>query len=76
MKKRSSSVFHKREYLWEEDYELSELKKASSSVAANPDKEVFIRADALVPYEKVAQLMAARIKALTKLGMVTEPCCE
>ena len=59
----------------EEDYELGELKmKLQAIAAANPDKEVFIRADALVPYEKVAQLMAACTQAgITKLGMVTEP---
>ena len=62
-------------FMAEEDYELSELKmKLQAIAAANPDKEVFIRADALVPYEKVAQLMAACTQAgITKLGMVTEP---
>ena len=54
----------------EEGYELSELKMKLQAIAtANPDKEVFIRADALVPYEKVAQLMAACTQAgITKLG--------
>ena len=62
-------------FMAEEDYELGELKmKLQAIAAANPDKEVFIRADALVPYEKVAQLMAACTQAgITKLGMVTEP---
>ena len=62
-------------YMAEEDYELGELKLKLQAIAtANPDKEVFIRADALVPYEKVAQLMAACTQAgITKLGMVTEP---
>ena len=62
-------------FMAEEDYELGELKMKLQAIAtANPDKEVFIRADALVPYEKVAQLMAACTQAgITKLGMVTEP---
>ncbi len=62
-------------FMAEEDYDLGELKlKLQAIAASNPDKEVFIRADALVPYEKVAQLMAACTQAgITKLGMVTEP---
>ena len=70
------SISQEGEYFMaEEDYELTELKmKLQAIAAANPDKEVFIRADALVPYEKVAQLMAACTQAgITKLGMVTEP---
>ena len=39
---------------------------------ANPDKEVFIRADALVPYEKLS-IMAACTQAELQPGMVTEP---
>ena len=62
-------------YMAEEVYPLGELQLKLQAIAtANPDKEVFIRADALVPYEKVAQLMAACTQAgITKLGMVTEP---
>ncbi len=62
-------------FMAEEDYDLGELKLKLQAIAtSNPDKEVFIRADALVPYEKVAQLMAACTQAgITKLGMVTEP---
>lgn len=70
------SISQEGEYFMaEEDYELGELKMKLQAIAtANPDKEVFIRADALVPYEKVAQLMAACTQAgITKLGMVTEP---
>ena len=70
------SISEKGEYFMaEEGYELGELKMKLQAIAtANPDKEVFIRADALVPYEKVAQLMAACTQAgITKLGMVTEP---
>ena len=70
------SISQQGEYFMaEEGYELSELKMKLQAIAtANPDKEVFIRADALVPYEKVAQLMATCTQAgITKLGMVTEP---
>ena len=70
------SISEQGEYFMaEEGYELGELKLKLQAIAtANPDKEVFIRADALVPYEKVAQLMAACTQAgITKLGMVTEP---
>ena len=70
------SISEQGEYFMaEEGYELAELKMKLQSIAtANPDKEVFIRADALVPYEKVAQLKAACTQpGITKLGMVTEP---
>ena len=62
-------------YMAEEMYQLEEIQLKLQAIAiANPDKEVFIRADALVPYEKVAQLMASCTQAgITKLGMVTEP---
>ena len=41
---------------------------------ANPEQAVYLKADANVPYEKVAQLMAACTQAgITKIGMVTEP---
>ena len=70
------SISEQGEYFMaEEGYDLDELKLKLQAIAtANPDKEVFIRADALVPYEKVAQLMAACTQVgITKLGMVTEP---
>ena len=65
-------------YLAKEEYELADLKPKLLALAQNnPDREVFIRADAQVPYEKVAQLMAACTRAgITKLGMVTEPGTE
>ena len=48
--------------------------KLQAIATANPDKEVFIRADALVPYEKVAQFMAACTQAgITKLGWSLSP---
>ena len=65
-------------YLAEEPYELNELKSKLIAMGQNnPDKEIFIRADAKVQYEKVAQLMAAcTVAGLTKIGMVTEPGTE
>ena len=62
-------------YMAEESYSIDELRLKLQAIAnVNPDKEVFIRADGQVPYEKVAQLMASCTQAgITKLGMVTEP---
>lgn len=60
---------NKREILAEEL-----TAKLSAIAEANPDQAVYLRADANVPYEKVAQLMAACTQAgITKIGMVTEP---
>lgn len=61
-------------FMAEEEYQLSEISDKLKAIALNnPDKEVFIRADGRVPYEKVAQLMAVCTQAgITKLGMVTE----
>jgi len=48
--------------------------KLTAIAEANPDQAVYLKADASVPYEKVAQLMAACTQAgITKIGMVTEP---
>ncbi len=62
-------------YMAEELYDISEIRLKLGAIAEkSPEKEVFIRADAQVPYEKVAQLMATCTQAgITKLGMVTEP---
>lgn len=63
-----------RYFMAEEEYELSEISIKLTAIALNnPDKEVFIRADGRVAYEKVAQLMAVCTQAgISKLGMVTE----
>jgi biopolymer transport protein TolR len=51
--------------------------KLRAIAEANPDQAVYLKADAKVPYELVAQLMAACTQAgITKLGMVTEPGVE
>ena len=51
---------------------LSEKLKAI--VAQNPDKEVFLKADAAVPYGEVIKVMGTiRGSGVVKLGMVTQP---
>ena len=62
-------------YINEHQITPSELAaKLRAIVKANPEQEVFLKADGQVPYEKVAQLMASCTKAgVTKLGMVTQP---
>ena len=60
---------NKREILSEEL-----AAKLTAIAEANPDQAVYLKADANVPYERVAQLMAACTQAgITKIGMVTEP---
>ena len=62
-------------YINEHDFALEELRpKLIAIAAANPDQELFLRADGAVPYEKVAQLMALCTQAgIARLGMVTQP---
>lgn len=46
----------------------------AAEAAKQPQPELHIRADRLVPYEKVAQVMAAAAKAgLVRIGFVSEP---
>ncbi|MEL6345638.1 MAG: protein TolR [Myxococcota bacterium] len=48
--------------------------KIKAIAAANPDQDVFLRADGGVPYEKVARLMALCTQAgIARMGMVTQP---
>jgi biopolymer transport protein TolR len=62
-------------YINKRAIEADELADKLNAIAkANPDQAVFLKADAQVPYERVAQLMAACTQAgITKLGMITEP---
>ena len=62
-------------YINEHDFTLEELRPKLIAIAkANPDQELFLRADGAVPYEKVAQLMALCTQAgISKMGMVTQP---
>lgn len=49
-------------------------KRMSQSAALNPQPEIHIRADRLVPYENVAQVMSMASKAgLNRIGFVTDP---
>ncbi|RKR46354.1 biopolymer transporter ExbD [Paraburkholderia sp. BL17N1] len=48
--------------------------KIAEAAQANPQPELHLDADRKVPYEKVAQVMAAaQAGGLTKIGFVTEP---
>ena len=62
-------------YINEHDFTIEELRPKLIAIAkANPDQELFLRADGAVPYEKVAQLMALCTQAgISKMGMVTQP---
>ncbi len=60
---------------WNETPRTDEQMAASlAELAKNePDKAVFIKADAKVPYERVAKLLSVCTKlGVTKVGMVTE----
>ena len=49
-------------------------KKLTALLQVRPDREVYLRADKMVPYGKVVEVMAAvRNAGVKKLGMVTEP---
>ena len=62
-------------YIDERQFTIEELgPKLRAIVQHNPDQEVFLKADATVPYEKVAQLVALCTNAgVPKLGLVTQP---
>ena len=61
--------------LQEREFTIEELEaKLPAIVQANPDQDVFLQADAAVPYEKVAQLMAICTQAgIPRVGLVTQP---
>lgn len=56
-------------------FSLDELEPKLRAIrAANPDQDVFVRADGAVPYEKVAGLLGiARSSGIPKVGLVFEP---
>ena len=62
-------------YINEHSFTFEELRPKIVAIAqANPDQDVFLRADGAVPYEKVAQLMALCTEAgIARMGMVTQP---
>jgi biopolymer transport protein ExbD len=58
-----------------EQTEKTDLRKRMSQAAAStPQPEIHIRADRLVPYENVAQVMSMASKSgLNRIGFVTDP---
>jgi biopolymer transport protein TolR len=62
-------------FLGDEAVSLERLGQRLAALAAhNPGLEVQLRADALVPYGKVAQVMGVAQKSgLTRIGFVAEP---
>ena len=62
-------------FLAEREVPIEELEaKLSSLIEAQPDKQVFLKADGSVAYANVAQVMAICSRAgIEDLGMITEP---
>ncbi len=62
-------------FINERQFTFAELRPKLMAIAqANPEQEVFLRADGAVAYEKVAELMALCTEAgIARMGMVTQP---
>jgi len=62
-------------YINEHEFKIEELgPKLAAIAAANPDQDIFLKADGQVPYEKVAQLMALCTQSgIARMGMITQP---
>ena len=62
-------------YINEHEFVFEELGPKLAAIAeANPDQDVFLKADGQVPYEKVAQLMALCTQSgISRMGMITQP---
>ena len=62
-------------WIAEQEVSMEELEdKLGALVRDNPDKQVFLNADGVVPYARVAQVMAICSRAgVEGLGMITEP---
>ncbi len=62
----------------EHELTMEDLQIKIPAIAeANPDQDVFLRADGSVPYENVAQIMALCTKAgFSRMGMITQPAIE
>ena len=62
-------------YINEHRFDIEEIDaKLRAIVKANPEQEIFLKADGNVPYEKVAQLVALCTTAgVARLGLVTQP---
>ena len=64
-----------RYYLNEHEFTVEELGPKLAAIAkANPNQDVFLKADGKVPYEKVAALLSLATRAgIARVGMVTQP---
>ncbi len=62
-------------YLGKNEFPIEEIKIKLKAIAeANPDQQVFVRADGQLAYEKVLQLLAvAQNAGVAKVGLVTQP---
>ena len=62
-------------YINEHRFEFEELEpKLRAIIKANPEQEIFLKADGAVPYEKVAQLVAlCTTVGVPRMGLVTQP---
>ena len=62
-------------FINEHRFEFDELEpKLRAIIKANPEQEIFLKADGAVPYEKVAQLVALCTRVgVPRMGLVTQP---
>ena len=62
-------------YINEHQFKFEELEpKLRAIIKANPEQEIFLKADGKVPYEKVAQLVALCTQVgVPRMGLVTQP---
>ena len=62
-------------YINEHKFMFDELEpKLRAIIKANPEQEIFLKADGSVPYEKVAQLVALCTQVgVPRMGLVTQP---
>ena len=65
----------KEYFINKHSFKLEELEpKLKAIIKANPEQEIFLQADAKVPYEKVAQLVALCTSVgIPRMGLVTQP---
>jgi len=62
-------------FINEHGFKFEELgPKLQAIIKANPEQEIFLKADGSVPYEKVAQLVALCTQVgVPRMGLVTQP---
>lgn len=70
-----SITAEERYYIGDNEFPVDEVPAKLAAIAeANPDQQVFVRADGKLPYEKVLQLLAvAKNAGIPKVGLVTQP---